>query len=204
MQQPQGETRWQSMTDSPLAQSTQAQSMGERLAATRRRLGLSQRRVAELSGLTHGAICMIEQDKVSPSVASLQKLLSVYELPLSRFFAEEEVASTPSVVIRAEQLIELGSQGVSMKLVHNGNNRRQLGFMLETYAPGTDTGGQVTHLGEEVGTVLEGSVILTVAGQTYQLSAGDSYVIDTGEPHSFSNPSGQVCRIVSAHTPANF
>ncbi|WP_421213176.1 HTH-type transcriptional regulator PuuR [Aeromonas dhakensis] len=204
MQQPQGEMRWQSMTDNPLAQNTQAQSMGERLAATRRRLGLSQRRVAELSGLTHGAICMIEQDKVSPSVASLQKLLSVYELPLSRFFAEEEVASTPSVVIRAEQLIELGSQGVSMKLVHNGNNRRQLGFMLETYAPGTDTGGQVTHLGEEVGTVLEGSVTLTVAGQTYQLSAGDSYVIDTGEPHSFSNPSGQVCRIVSAHTPANF
>ena len=204
MQQPQGEMRWQSMTDNPLAQNTQAQSMGERLAATRRRLGLSQRRVAELSGLTHGAICMIEQDKVSPSVASLQKLLSVYELPLSRFFAEEEVASTPSVVIRAEQLIELGSQGVSMKLVHNGNNRRQLGFMLETYAPGTDTGGQVTHLGEEVGTVLEGSVILTVAGQTYPLSAGDSYVIDTGEPHSFSNPSGQVCRIVSAHTPANF
>lgn len=28
MQQPQGETRWQSMTDNPLAQSTQAQSMG--------------------------------------------------------------------------------------------------------------------------------------------------------------------------------
>lgn len=39
------------------------------------------------------------------------------------------------MVIKAEQLIELGSQGVSMKLVHNGNNRRQLGFMLETYAP---------------------------------------------------------------------
>ena len=34
-----------------------------------------------------------------------------------------------------------------MKLVHNGNNRRQLGFMLETYAPGTDTGGVVKHQG---------------------------------------------------------
>ncbi|MGY3884130.1 HTH-type transcriptional regulator PuuR [Aeromonas aquatica] len=202
MQQPQGEAQWQAMTDNPLTGKGMDKSMGERLAATRRRLGLSQRRVAELSGLTHGAICMIEQNKVSPSVASLQKLLSVYELPLSRFFAEEE--RTPSVVIKAEQLIELGSQGVSMKLVHNGNNRRQLGFMLETYAPGTDTGGQVKHLGEEVGTVLEGSVLLTLAGQTYQLCAGDSYVIDTGEPHSFSNPSGQVCRIVSAHTPASF
>ena len=47
-------------------------------------------------------------------------------------------------------------------------------------------------------------VVLSLAGQTYQLCAGDSYVIDTGEPHSFSNPSGQVCRIVSAHTPASF
>ena len=215
MQQPRGEVQWQTMTDNPQAEQEaeiglnkradegSERSMGERLAATRRRLGLSQRRAAELSGLTHGAICMIEQNKVSPSVASLQKLLSVYELPLSRFFAEEE-GRAPSVVIKPDQLIELGSQGVSMKLVHNGNNRRQLGFMLETYAPGTDTGGQVKHLGEEVGTVLEGSVLLTLAGQTYQLSAGDSYVIDTGEPHSFSNPSGETCRIVSAHTPASF
>lgn len=203
MQQPQGEVQWQTMTDNPLSDKGMDKTMGERLALLRRRLGLSQRRAAELSGLTHGAICMIEQNKVSPSVASLQKLLSVYELPLSRFFAEEE-ARVPSVVIKAEQLIELGSQGVSMKLVHNGNNRRQLGFMLETYAPGTDTGGQVKHLGEEVGTVLEGSVVLSLAGQTYQLSAGDSYVIDTGEPHSFSNPSGETCRIISAHTPASF
>ncbi len=111
-----------------------AHTMGERLAAVRHQLGLSQRRAAELSGLTHGAICMIEQDKVSPSVASLQKLLTVYGLPLSRFFAEEE-SRTPEVVIKADQLIELGSQGVSLKLVHNGNNRRQLGFMLETYPP---------------------------------------------------------------------
>lgn len=97
MQQPQAEAKRQTMTANPLMD----KSMGERLAATRRRLGLSQRRVAELSGLTHGAICMIEQDKVSPSVASLQKLLNVYELPLSRFFAEEE-GRAPSVVIKAE------------------------------------------------------------------------------------------------------
>ena len=51
---------------------------------------------------------------------------------------------------------------------------------------------------------LEWRTELTLAGQTYELCAGDSYVIDTGEPHSFSNPSGQVCRIVSAHTPASF
>jgi HTH-type transcriptional repressor of puuD len=38
---------------------------GRRLSQIRQELGLSQRRVAELSGLTHSAISTIEQDKVS-------------------------------------------------------------------------------------------------------------------------------------------
>jgi transcriptional regulator with XRE-family HTH domain len=33
---------------------------------------------AELSGLTHSAISTIEQDKVSPAISTLQKLLKVY------------------------------------------------------------------------------------------------------------------------------
>ena len=51
---------------------------GKRLSQIRQQLGLSQRRVAELSGLTHSAISTIEQDKVSPAISTLQKLLKVY------------------------------------------------------------------------------------------------------------------------------
>ena len=58
---------------------------GRRLSQIRQELGLSQRRVAELSGLTHSAISTIEQDKVSPAVSTLQKLLKVYGLSLSEF-----------------------------------------------------------------------------------------------------------------------
>jgi len=72
---------------------------GRRLSAIRQHLGLSQRKVAELSGLTHSAISTIEQDKVSPAVSTLQKLLRVYGLSLSEFFAEENNSDTPRVVI---------------------------------------------------------------------------------------------------------
>ncbi|BFO10951.1 hypothetical protein GGER_34610 [Serratia rubidaea] len=44
------------------------------------------------------------------------------------------------MVIEAEDLIEIGSQGVSMKLVHNGSPTRNLAMMLETYQPGSTTG----------------------------------------------------------------
>ncbi len=46
---------------------------GKRLSEIRQQQGLSQRRAAELSGLTHSAISTIEQDKVSPAISTLQK-----------------------------------------------------------------------------------------------------------------------------------
>ncbi|MCX8956415.1 HTH-type transcriptional regulator PuuR [Erwinia psidii] len=177
---------------------------GRRLAEIRQQRGLSQRRVAELSGLTHGAISTIEQDKVSPAVSTLQKLLKVYDLSLSEFFSEAAGVNTPKVVIDEQDLIDIGSQGVSLRLIHNGNPQRTLAMLLETYQPGTTTGEKIRHQGEETGTLLEGQITLTISGQSYHLKAGQSYVIDTGNPHSFCNSSAYPCRIVSAHTPANF
>jgi len=177
---------------------------GRRLSQIRQELGLSQRRAAELSGLTHSAISTIEQDKVSPAVSTLQKLLKVYGLSLSEFFSEPKHHDAPKVIVKQQDLVEIGSQGVSLKLVDNGQAQRSLGMLLETYQPGASTGEKLRHPGEETGTLLEGEITLMVNGQSYHLYAGESYVIDTGLPHSFSNLSAQPCRIVSAHTPANF
>ncbi|QUG75156.1 HTH-type transcriptional regulator PuuR [Erwinia sp. E602] len=176
---------------------------GRRLADLRQEKGLSQRRVAELAGLTHSAISTIEQDKVSPAVSTLQKLLKVYGMSLSEFFSDP-VSRPPRVVIEASELIEMGSQGVSLRLIPNSRPQRTLGMLLETYAPGATTGEKLRHQGEETGTLLEGEITLTLNGQSYLLTAGQSYVIDTAQPHSFSNVSATYCRIISAHTPATF
>ena len=158
---------------------------GKRLSEIRQQLGLSQRRAAELSGLTHSAISTIEQDKVSPAISTLQKLLKVYGLSLSEFFSEPEKPDEPQVVI-------------------NGNPNRTLAMIFETYQPGTTTGERIKHQGEEIGTILEGEIVLTINGQSYHLVAGQSYAINTGIPHSFSNTSAGICRIISAHTPTTF
>ena len=177
---------------------------GRRLSQIRQELGLSQRRVAELSGLTHSAISTIEQDKVSPAVSTLQKLLKVYGLSLSEFFSEPKVNATPRIIVRPDDCVEIGSRGVSLQLIDNGAAKRALAMLLERYEPGASTGEKLRHPGEETGTVLEGEITLVVNGQSYHLNRGESYVIDTGLPHSFTNTSDQPCRIVSAHTPANF
>ncbi|BAK11841.1 HTH-type transcriptional regulator PuuR [Pantoea ananatis AJ13355] len=103
------------------------QAPGRRLSQIRQAMGLSQRRVAELAGLTHSAISTIEQDKVSPAVSTLQKLLKVYGLSLSEFFSEPHSQDAPNVVVRPEDLLEIGSRGVSLKLIDNGTPKRDPG-----------------------------------------------------------------------------
>jgi HTH-type transcriptional repressor of puuD len=82
---------------------------GKRLSEIRQQLGLSQRRAAELSGLTHSAISTIEQDKVSPAISTAKAIESIWAVALE-FFAEPEKPDEPQVVINQDDLIEIGSQ----------------------------------------------------------------------------------------------
>ena len=62
--------------------------IGGRLKEVREQRGLSQRELAARAGLTNGAISLMEQNKSSPSVASLKRLLDAVPMTLSEFFQE--------------------------------------------------------------------------------------------------------------------
>ncbi|MDF2154622.1 HTH-type transcriptional regulator PuuR [Vibrio sp. CAU 1672] len=180
--------------------------IGKNIVQLRKQHGLSQRELAERAGITHSAISSIENGKVSPSVSSLQKIVNVFSLSLSEFFTFEQSQSDEvKVVITPEELIEMGSESVSMKLVSNGSKDQVIGFLIEEYAPLSTTGaGEIRHEGEEIGTVLEGEITLEYKGQSHVIRQGESYVIDTTQPHKFTNHTDKACRMISAHTPTTF
>ena len=64
--------------------------IGGKLRAVREARKMSQRELAARAGLTSGAISLIEQNKSSPSVASLKALLDGIPMTMSEFFAEVE------------------------------------------------------------------------------------------------------------------
>ncbi|MGR5222107.1 HTH-type transcriptional regulator PuuR [Vibrio parahaemolyticus] len=180
--------------------------IGKNIAQLRKERGLSQRELAERAGITHSAISSIENAKVSPSVSSLQKIVNVFSLSLSEFFTlEQQENKEIKVIVKPDDLIEIGSESVSMKLVSNGSNKQVIGFLIEEYAPKSSTGASnIKHEGEEVGTILSGELELEYNGETYQIKEGESYVIDTTIPHKFTNHSDKVCRMISVHTPKAF
>ncbi|WP_299968773.1 cupin domain-containing protein [uncultured Roseobacter sp.] len=184
-------------------------NIGEKLRKVRQDRGLSQRELAQRAGLTNGTISMIEQNKTSPSVASLKSLLDAIDVSMAEFFATLEETRQSRFFYLKHEFTELAPPGPDSQLLslrQLGNARsHSLQVLHEHYAPGADTGPELlSHPAEEAGIVIRGQIEVTVDDEVSVLSAGDGYLFDSRLPHRFRNIGDEPCEIVSASTPPSF
>mgnify|MGYP003700727067 CR=1 FL=1 len=183
--------------------------VGQRLKALREARKLSQRQLAELSGVTNGMISMVEQNRTSPSVSSLKKILDGLGVSMSEFFAVEAAADEP-IFFAHEELREIsppsGCDGGKAVFLQVGDaGRHALQMLYERYEPGADTGEDLyAHEAEEAGIVVEGHIEITVGDRSRTLGPGDAYLFDSRLPHRFRNRGNVACVVVSACTPPTF
>lgn len=175
--------------------------LGEKLRVVRTAFGLSQRELAKRAGVTNGMVSLIEQNRVSPSVGSLQKILAAFPMTLAEFFTQD-MSGPMEVVVRAADMPDMATGAIEYRLVAATRRDRRMSILSEVYQPGADTGEDLlTHAGEEGGVMVEGELELTVAGKTWLLAAGDAYYFDSRLPHRFRNTGAVPARLVSANTP---
>lgn len=171
--------------------------LGVRLRTLREQRGLSQRELARRAGVTNASISQIEQGRVSPSVASLRKIVEPLGLSLAAFFAGEVARASPFIL--AADLPEVGTGGVSQRRVGGG----PLQVLVERYPPGADTGVRVREAaGEVAGVVLIGQIEVTVGEWIQILGTGDAFAFSRQLPHRFHNVGADPCELVSAESPA--
>ncbi|WP_413874030.1 cupin domain-containing protein [Albidovulum sp.] len=184
---------------------------GARLKEEREKRRLSQRQLATLTGVTSGMISMIEQNRTSPSVATLKKILAGLDMSLGDFFAGTADTGTKWHFRHSEfreitpkaKLGEAGGGVVFRQIGRPGASAIQM--LHETYTPGADTGSELySHDAEEAGVVIAGQILVTVGEETQLLNAGDGYLFNSRTPHRFRNPGPKDCVIVSACTPPTF
>lgn len=174
--------------------------VGARLKALRESKGLSQRALARAAGVTNATVSNIEQNVVSPSVASLRKLVRAMGTSLAQFFAYGEDRA-PRHFYQAADLLEIGTGPVSLRLVAPGDRNRRLQLLHECYAPGSDTGPEMLeHPGEEAGVVISGRLLLTIGTEARLLGPGDAFQFPSTLPHRFQNPGDEPCVLVTAST----
>jgi transcriptional regulator with XRE-family HTH domain len=180
--------------------------VGARLRAIRKMKGFSQRELAKRVGVTNSTISLIEQNRVSPSVGSLKKVLDGIPIALADFFTLEIESDTPEhFVYKVDEQPDLGSDGIQYFMIGSGRPGRQMCIMREVMAPGSDTGREMLqHEGEEGGVVVRGELELTVGDTVRILGPGEGYYFESSRPHRFRNVGDDELVIVSASTPPTF
>ena len=180
--------------------------IGLRLQGVRKGKGLSQRELAKRVGVTNSTISLIEQNKVSPSISSLKKVLDGIPISLAEFFTFDlQDAADEGPFFRAAQLPDLGNNGIHYFLVGNNRRQRQMCILRELMPPGSDTGdSMLSHEGEEGGVIISGQVEITVGDQVQVLGPGDAYYFESQQPHRFRNIGETEAVLVSASTPPTF
>ncbi|UTH73874.1 cupin domain-containing protein [Chromobacterium sp. IIBBL 290-4] len=171
----------------------------------RTKLGLSQRELAKRAGVTNGTISLIEQNRVSPSVSSLKKVLEGLPITLAEFFTFDAEPSPPKAFYQADELPNLGNEDIQLRLVGTSHDNRHIAILREHYQPGADTGpDMLVHEGQEGGVVIKGQIEVTVGGECQVLGPGDAYYFDSKQPHRFRNVGDGICEVVSASSPPTF
>ena len=180
--------------------------IGARLQLVRKSKSLSQRELAKRVGVTNSTISLIEQNKVSPSVSSLKKVLDGIPISLADFFTLDLEKGLPdSPFYGASELPDVGSNGIHYFLLGQHRPQRQMCILREVMPPGSDTGdSMLAHDGEEGGVVIFGEVEVTVGDQVRVLKAGEGYYFESRTPHRFRNVGEEDAVIVSANTPETF
>src|SRR3954447_22629872 len=156
-------------------------NVGPRLRMLRQSMGIPLRELAERTGFSISFLSLVEHDKASPSVASLERIAAAFGLSLAEFFQGAE--ELPYQVLRAgerQTYTSEWSQTVVELLAQRPRSGALFPLILRM-APGGRSGKKPrVGLAEEFVLVMEGRACLTTDEGEQELSAGDSLSLPAG------------------------
>jgi transcriptional regulator with XRE-family HTH domain len=177
--------------------------LGKKIRDLRLRRGLTVQRLAEASGLSKGFISQVENDRTSPSLATLSELARSLDTSVAYLVVEEQ--QVPHVVRASERpRIHVGGNTSRVELL-SAQPKRNLELVQAELPPGLSAGQKRHfHHGEEIVMCLEGRLRLTCGQHVIELEQGDTCHYDGRVPHAVENAGETVARVLIAMTPAAF
>lgn len=173
-------------------------NVGKRLNEVRKKAGLSQRELAKRVGMTNSTISMIEKNNVSPSVSSLQKVLSGMSMTLLEFFeAEENDVYIPPISYSTDDFQDVSSSQVRRHLLGQFFPDRKLEFTVESFPPGAERRIKMgAESGDKAGVIFDGQLVLTIGERTVVLENQEGFYFDSADVHFFRNENDTACQLV--------
>ena len=176
-------------------------AVGGSIRSTRKLKGLTLREMADQIGCSESLLSKIENGRINPSLPALGEIARCLQVSVGALFSPGDLQQ---VVSRAgsRPVTPLHGPGSSIERLVPPTGEHLLESNLHTLMPGAGSASALSHVGEEVGYVIEGEFELIVGQETFTLNAGDSFTFRSEAKHSYRNPGKKVARILWASTPS--
>lgn len=173
-----------------------SEEIAVRLQKVRQMYGLSQRELAKRAGVTNSSVSMIEQGRVSPSVSSLEKLLSGIPMTVRDFF-NMDFDNESRGFYRSFEMYRGSEGGIDSYRLAEDKSDKPYQLIYQVYSPGSGTGdAMITPREDCSGFVVQGTLEVTINNQCENLEAGDGFYIEALFPYRLRNISKQKTIVV--------
>lgn len=174
-------------------------AIGAKIRQLRREKNMSLQQLADRSGVSVAAIHKIERNGMVPTVATLLKLGSALNRPMSYFVEEENEEDRPAVLIpgAGRKAVFTSKRGIDLKNISGPYGRYFMHGAMAVVEPGADSGIEpMVHPGEELVHLLCGRLSFNIDGEVFVLTPGDTLHFRTNRPHRWHNPGDEPARAI--------
>jgi len=166
--------------------------IADKIHQIRKNKGLTLAQLGSSAGLSKGLLSRIENNQVSPPIATLSKIARGLEVPIGIFFEEDDTDQKGYAVTyknERKQVIRRGTKTGFTYYSLTGLKSRHLiePFIVKYPVIEKDPNKLFDHVGEEFLLVLKGEMDIVYGKEKIGLKAGDAIHFDPSTPHRGQN-----------------
>jgi transcriptional regulator with XRE-family HTH domain len=168
--------------------------VGALIRARRRALDMTLQELCDAAGISVGYLSQVERDHATPSLGTLAQIARSLDVGVDYFIATPSMEDGLTRATERDRFSVDGSSIVYERIAADFTGNVLSSFIL--HVPPGYRSETVAHEGEEILYVLEGAITQRLDDREMMLSAGDSLHFRGNHPHSWSNDTKSIVRLL--------
>ena len=169
-------------------------NVARQIRLLRKRRNLTQRELAEASGLSRNTLSLLERGQTSPTVSTLKRLAVALGVDINAFF--NTVDDVSIVYTKADQRLNLQLSLGLLADLGVGMHDQLVTPLILKLNPGARSGPALSHDGQDFVYCIRGEILYSVNGRAFVLEPGDSLFFDGNLLHRFQNTVSGVSEVL--------
>lgn len=174
--------------------------LGAKIKSTRLMRGISQKKLAGLTGVTPSTISQVEKNHIYPSLPALFRIAESLSVEVATLFKEhgtgQNVYVYPADSRSVTSLSKIVKDNAEAELLLPPDIDTPAEATIIRIRPGKKLAGHFGgHKGKELGYLLSGQLEMTIESQSYKVNPGDTIYLQKDIPGSWSNTSDQTAEL---------